>query len=129
MGAGWILPRLIGAANSNDLLLTGRRIDAAEALRIGLVSRVVPTEVAAGRGARRWPSSMARYSHHGLEATKQSLWVEQEISSLHAAIEFEDRNQLMAGFTDNLPEAIRAFDQGREPVYLDEPRRDLFEGG
>ena len=73
--------------------------------------------------------SMARYSHHGLEATKQSLWVEQEISSLHAAIEFEDRNQLMAGFTDNLPEAIRAFDAGREPVYLDEPRRDLFEGG
>ena len=65
----------------------------------------------------------------GLEATKQSLWVEQEISSLHAAIEFEDSNQLMAGFTDNLPEAIRAFDAGREPVYLDEPRRDLFEGG
>ena len=73
--------------------------------------------------------TMTRYSHHGLEATKQSLWVEQEISSLAAAIEFEDRNQLMAGFTDNLPEAIRAFDQGREPVYLDEPRKDLFDGG
>ncbi len=73
-------------------------------------------------------NAMSKFSHHGLEATKQSLWVEQEISSLHAAIEFEDRNQLMAGFTDNLPEAIRAFDQGREPVYLDEPRRDLFEG-
>jgi len=72
---------------------------------------------------------MSRYSHHGLEATKQSLWAEQEISSLHAAIEFEDRNQLMAGFTDNLPEAIRAFDQGREPQYLDEPRRDVFGGG
>jgi enoyl-CoA hydratase len=128
MGAGWILPRLIGAANSNDLLLTGRRIDAAEALRIGLVSRVVPTASLLDE-ALGMARSMARYSHHGLEATKQSLWVEQEISSLHAAIEFEDRNQLMAGFTDNLPEAIRAFDQGREPVYLDEPRRDLFEGG
>jgi enoyl-CoA hydratase len=128
MGAGWILPRLIGAANSNDLLLTGRRIDAAEALRIGLVSRVVPT----GRvldEAIEMARAMSRYSHHGLEATKQSLWVEQEISSLHAAIEFEDRNQLMAGFTDNLPEAIRAFDAGRDPVFLDEPRRDLFEGG
>ncbi|MBU6216967.1 MAG: enoyl-CoA hydratase/isomerase family protein, partial [Acidobacteria bacterium] len=42
MGAGWLLPRLIGSANANDLLLTGRRIDAAEALRVGLVSRVVP---------------------------------------------------------------------------------------
>ncbi len=127
MGAGWILPRLIGAANSNDLLLTGRRIDAAEALRMGLVSRVVPDDQLLDE-ALGMAASMAKYSHHGLEATKQSLWVEQEISSLHAAIEFEDRNQLMAGFTDNLPEAIRAFDQGREPVYLDEPRRDLFEG-
>ena len=27
---------------------------------------------------------------------------------------------------DNLPEAIRAFDQGRSPVYTDEPRKDLF---
>lgn len=128
MGAGWILPRLIGAANSNDLLLTGRRIDAAEALRIGLVSRVVTADEVLDE-AIGMARSMARYSHHGLEATKQSLWVEQEISSLHAAIEFEDRNQLMAGFTDNLPEAIRAFDAGREPVYLDEPRKDLFEGG
>ena len=127
MGAGWVVPRLIGAANSNDLLLTGRRIDAAEALRIGLVSRVVPDGTVLDE-AIDMANAMSKFSHHGLEATKQSLWVEQEISSLHAAIEFEDRNQLMAGFTDNLPEAIRAFDQGREPVYLDEPRRDLFEG-
>ena len=94
---------------------------------MGLVSRVVPVDDLLDE-ALDMARTMARYSHHGLEATKQSLWVEQEISSLAAAIEFEDRNQLMAGFTDNLPEAIRAFDQGREPVYLDEPRKDLFDG-
>ena len=126
MGAGWLLPRLIGSANSNDLLLTGRRIDAVEALRMGLVSRVVPHGQVLDE-ALEMAVSMSRYSHHGLEATKSTLWTELEISSLDAAIEFEDRNQLMAGFTDNLPEAIRAFDSGREPVYLDEPRRDLFE--
>lgn len=126
MGAGWILPRLIGSANSNDLMLTGRRVDAAEALRMGLVSRVVPDERLLDE-ALEMAASMARYSHYGLEMTKQALWAEQEISSLEAAIEFEDRNQLMAGFTDNLPEAIRAFDAGRDPVYLDDPRRDLFE--
>lgn len=126
MGAGWILPRLIGAANSNDLLLTGRQVDAAEALRMGLVSRVVPDERLLAE-AVDMAAGMARYSHYGLEMTKQALWAEQEISSLDAAIEFEDRNQLMAGFTDNLPEAIRAFDGGRAPVYRDDPRRDLFE--
>ena len=126
MGAGWLLPRLIGSANSNDLLLTGRRVDAAEALRMGLVSRVVPHGQVLDE-ALEMAATMSRYSHHGLEATKSTLWTELEISSLDAAIEFEDRNQLMAGFTDNLPEAIRAFDSGREPVYLDEPRKDLFE--
>jgi enoyl-CoA hydratase len=34
----------------------------------------------------------------------------------------------MLGFTENLPEAIRAFDQDRDPVYTDEPRKDLFSG-
>ncbi len=126
MGAGWLLPRLIGAANANDILLTGRRVDAAEALRMGLVSRVVPDERLVAE-ALDMAASMVRYSHHGLEATKQSLWVELEISSLDAAIQFEDRNQLMAGFTDNLPTAIKAFDRGQEPEYLDEPRKDLFE--
>ncbi len=127
MGAGWILPRLIGGANANDLLLTGRRIDAEEALRMGLVSRVVDDDHLLDE-ALEMARSMCRYSHHGLEATKRSVWVEQEISSLDAAIEFEDRNQLMAGFTDNLPEAIRAFDQDRDPVFRDEPHRDLFDG-
>jgi len=126
MGAGWLLPRLIGAANANDIMLTGRRIDAAEALRMGLVSRVVPEGEVLSE-ALSMAADMVRYSHHGLEATKQSMWVELEISSLDAAIEFEDRNQLMAGFTDNLPTAIKAFDRNEVPEFLDEPRKDLFE--
>lgn len=128
MGAGWLLPRLIGSANANDLFLTGRSIDAAEALRIGLVSRVVPDDHVHAE-ALAMAEPMVGYSHYGLEATKAALWAELEIASLDAAIEFEDRNQLMAGFTDNLPEAIKAFDEGRDPVYTDDPRRDLFDGG
>jgi len=128
MGISFLLPRLIGAAHSNDLLLTGRRIGAEEAYRVGLVSRVVPdadlVEVAIETAA-----SMARFSPYGLEYSKQATVAGLEISSLAAAIEFEDRNQLMLGFTDNLPEAIRAFDQSREPVYLDEPRRDIWGSG
>lgn len=125
MGVSYLLPRLIGAANSNDLLLTGRRIDAAEALRMGLVSRVEPDAELAD-AAVEIASGMAGFSPYGLSMTKDTVWANLEVGSLAAAIELEDRNQLMLGFTDNLPEAIRACAAGRPPVYTDEPRRDIW---
>jgi enoyl-CoA hydratase len=125
MGASWLLPRLVGAAHSNDLLLTGRVVDAAEALRMGLVSRVVPGDELMDL-ALATAEQMARYSAYGLAMTKSTIWANLEIASLAASQELEDRNQLMLGFTSNLPEAMRAFAEGREPRYTDEPRRDLF---
>ncbi len=41
MAATWLLPEAVGHAAARDLLLTGRTVDADEALRLGLVSRVV----------------------------------------------------------------------------------------
>ena len=126
MAAGGLLPRLIGASRANDLLLTGREVDAAEAAAIGLVARVVE-EGAALDEALAAARDMCRFSPYGLSMTKNVLWASLEVGSLETAIELEDRNQLMLGFTENLPEAIRAFDAGRPPVYTDEPRRDLFD--
>lgn len=48
-GGHWRLPRLIGEARALDLLLTGRRITAFEALQMGLINRVVPSAVPAAR--------------------------------------------------------------------------------
>ena len=127
LGVSWLLPRLIGAARSNDILFTGRVVDAAEAGQMGLVSRVVPDE-ALLTVALEMAATMCGYSAYGLAMTKDTIWANLEIGSLAAAIELEDRNQLMLGFTDNLPTAIRAFAAGRPPVYTDGPRRDLFEG-
>ncbi|MGZ4494499.1 MAG: enoyl-CoA hydratase/isomerase family protein [Nocardioides sp.] len=44
MAATYLLPDVVGPAHARDLLLTGRTVDAAEALRLGLVSRVLPAE-------------------------------------------------------------------------------------
>lgn len=123
MAAAWLLPRQIGSTHANDLLLTGRVVEAEEALRIGLVSRVADDIV---DEAISTADRMAGFSPYGLAMTKDVVWANLEIGSLAAAIELEDRNQLMLGFTDNLPEAIRAFAQDRQPVYTDEPRKDLF---
>ncbi|MGZ4736912.1 MAG: enoyl-CoA hydratase-related protein [Acidimicrobiia bacterium] len=125
LGASWLLPRLVGAAHSNDMLLTGRKVDAAEALRMGLVSRVLPDDELLPE-VLALAARMCEFSPYGLQMTKDIIWVNLENPSLEAAIEIEDRNQLMLGFTENLPEAIRAFDRKRKPVYTDEPRKDLF---
>jgi enoyl-CoA hydratase len=121
LGASWLLPRLIGASHANDLMLTGRVVGADEALRLGLVSRVIEDERLLDE-ALAMATSMSRFSLYGLQMTKRAMWAGLEIPSLDTAIEFEDRNQLMLGYTDNLPEAIRARNEGRAPVYTDVPR-------
>ena len=82
---------------------------------MGLVSRVLPDDELLD-ACLDVAESMARYSPYGLAMTKDVLWANLEVSSLEAAVELEDRNQLMLGFTENLPEAIRAFDAGRAPA-------------
>ena len=121
LGASWLLPRLIGASHSNDLMLTGRIVGADEAFRLGLVSRVIDDEQLLDE-ALSMAKAMSRFSIYGLQMTKRALWAGLEIPHLDTVIEFEDRNQLMLGYTDNLPEAIRARNEGRAPVYTDVPR-------
>jgi enoyl-CoA hydratase len=128
MGGTWLLPDVVGEAAARDLLLTGRVVDAAEALSMGLVSRVLPDDELLD-ACLEVAEAMTRFSPYGLAMTKDVLWANLEVASLEAAVELEDRNQLMLGFTENLPEAIRAFDQGRPPVYTDEPRRGMFPEG
>ena len=92
---------------------------------MGLVSRVVPDDELLDT-CLDVASAMCRFSPYGLTMTKDVIWANLEVASLEAAIELEDRNQLMLGFTENLPTAIRAFDAGEEPAYTDEPRRGMF---
>ena len=121
LGASWILPRLIGAARANEIMLTGRAVDAKEALHIGLVSELAPdTQLleAALKIARR----ICKLSPHGVAMTKRLCWDNLEVGSLEAAIDFEDRNQLLLGMTTNLEEAKRARREKREPEYRDLPQ-------
>lgn len=128
LGASWLLPRLIGAARANDLLLTGRKVGADEAERIGLVSRVVPDGEVVPH-ALETAERMCEFSAFGLQMTKKVCWANLETASLAAAIDLEDRNQLLLGNTENLIECIRARRENRKPVYTDMPRRDIMEHG
>jgi enoyl-CoA hydratase len=119
LGISWILPRMIGAAHAFELILTGREVDARDAERIGLVSRVAPDAELLDL-ALATAEQICAHSAHGVAMTKQVLWSNLETGSLHAAMDLESRNQLLVRLTtNNLDEAIRARKQGRKPKYTD----------
>jgi enoyl-CoA hydratase/carnithine racemase len=102
-GGTQTLPRAAGPAAALDLLLTGRRIDAAEALRLGLVTRVVPQErlrEVAGELARQLAGGSPRpgsgasldspSSPGRMAAAKTALWQGLDLS-LEAALQLETR--------------------------------------
>ena len=126
LGATYMLPRLIGASRANDMLLTGRKVGAEEAERIGLVSRVVPDDKVVEHSIEV-AERMCEFSPFGLHMTKKVCWANLETASLTAAVDLEDRNQLLLGNTENLVECIRARHENRKPVYTDMPRRDVVE--
>ena len=119
IGVSWMLPRLIGASRAFELLLTGRLIDAAEADRIGLVTRVVPdAEVVAS--ALQTAELIVGNSPFGVRMTKEVMWSQLEIGSLQAGIDLENRTQVLSSFTGDLTEAMQAFAEKRPPNFKDE---------
>jgi enoyl-CoA hydratase len=118
MGTSWLLPRLIGASRSHEMMLTGRRVDADEALRIGLVADVVAGPDLLGRSLEA-AVQIASLAPWGVRLTKQGMWTALEIGSEQAAIEFEDRQQIMATFGNAPPEAVAAFLEKRPAQFSD----------
>jgi enoyl-CoA hydratase len=118
MGTSWLLPRLIGASRSHELMLTGRRVNAEEALRIGLVAAVAEQGELA-RDALDSATQIASLAPWGVRLTKQGMWSALEIPSEQAAIEYEDRQQIMATFGNAVPEAVGAFLEKRPAEFAD----------
>ena len=109
VGVSWLLPRVVGLGHASELMLTGEVIDAAEAERIGLVNRIVTDDLlgTAGTLARR----MSRNSSFGLKLTKQALQVNVDAPSLDAAIEMENRNQILAFNSPEMRTTLQRFRQ------------------
>lgn len=119
LGVSYLLPRLIGASRAFEILLSGRDVSAEEAERIGLVSRTFADADLLDE-AFALAEQIASLSPHGVAMTKQVLWSNLEVGSLEAAIDLENRNQLLVRLTtSNLDEAIRARREKRKPVFRD----------
>ena len=112
IGTSWLLPRLIGAARAQELMLTGRLFRADEAYRIGLVVDLVEDEALLDTALAKAAEVMLN-APFGVALTKEGMWSALEIPGMQAAIDLENRQQIMAAATDDHREAMRAFIERR----------------
>lgn len=109
------LPRIVGLSVAMHLLLTGERIDAAEALRVGLVSRVVaPSEVM--NEAMAIAEKIAANGPLAVRAVKQ-LVVRGADLPLQAGMDAERMAWGVLRNTEDRIEGRLAFQQKRKPIY------------
>ncbi|MGG7102112.1 enoyl-CoA hydratase/isomerase family protein [Rhodococcus sp. 24CO] len=116
IGVSWLLPRIVGAGNAHELMLTGRRFDASHAQSIGLISRIVDSEDLLTE-ALRIAGEILNNPPVSVEMTKKGMWLALETPTLHAAIEFENRQQVITALTEDAAEATAAFLEKRAPTY------------
>ncbi len=116
IGVSYLLPRLVGASRAHDLILTAREFDAAEAERWGVVTRVAP-DADLLPAALALADELCEKTPFGLFATKQVMWANLDVPNLEAAIQLENRNQIMAGSSGEVEEAARAFLEKRKPRW------------
>jgi enoyl-CoA hydratase/carnithine racemase len=116
IGISYTLPRLIGVARAHELMLTARDVHAEEALRIGLVARVVPDGELLDT-AMELATTICGYSPFGVIMTKEVMHANVDAASLEAAIHLENRTQILAGTSGDIAEAARAFVEKRPPVW------------
>jgi 2-(1,2-epoxy-1,2-dihydrophenyl)acetyl-CoA isomerase len=114
-GVSYFLPRLVGLSRAADVILTGRDVDASEAERIGLASRVLPAEQFAEQAA-----AYARQLAAGpplAHALTKRLLVQSLDTPLRAQLR-DELTQIKACFASaDVREAMAAFKEKRAPGF------------
>lgn len=116
VGTSWMLPRIVGFGRALEILMTGRFVDADEALRIGMVTEIAAETELLDRAVET-AALICRNSPFGVRITKQVLQENVDATSLDAAIALENRNQVLAFQTDDMREALNAFREKRDPRF------------
>ena len=114
-GGTYFLPRIVGMAKACELIFTGAVIDAAEALRLGIVSQVLepeellPAAQALARAIAAGPPIAIRLAKRGIYHNLEC--------DLRQALEFETYAQNICYETEDAAEGIRAFVEKRPPAF------------
>jgi enoyl-CoA hydratase/carnithine racemase len=115
-GIAWMLPRIVGLPNALDLLFSGRTIDAAEALRLGLVNQVFPAEDFAAKVHEYALDLVTLSSPRSLRVMKRQIYgaFSQTLAEASALAENEILQSLEC---EDFKEGVAHFREKRPPVF------------
>ena len=115
-GVSWILPRLVGLQHGLDLLLSGRKITAAEALAMGLVAQVKPAATLQ-EDVRAYARELADLvSPRSLRIMKRQIW-EAQFQSLAEATAVADEEMRRSFTAEDFKEGVAHFVEKRAPRF------------
>jgi enoyl-CoA hydratase/carnithine racemase len=114
-GGSWLLPRLAGSANACELIFTAETITAAQAEKMGLVSRVVPHDQLM-RTVTEIAATMAKNSPKVLRLAKESIY-RSLTSDLETAFARETEVQTECFYSEDFLEGLTAFKEKRKPEF------------
>jgi enoyl-CoA hydratase/carnithine racemase len=115
-GMAWMLPRIIGIANALDLLFSARTIDAAEALRMGLVNRVFPQETFLEKAQESAQELASTVSPRSLRIIKRQVY-EAMSQPLAEAFDISVREMMACFRTEDFKEGVAHFVEKRPAAF------------
>src|ERR1700722_776997 len=115
-GMAWMLPRLVGHANALDLLFSSRMIDAAEALRMGLVNQAYPQETFHEK-VRQYARDLAsNVSPRSLRVIKKQVY-DAMFQTLAESLEVSEQEMIASLQCEDFKEGVVHFVEKRPPVF------------
>ena len=115
-GIAWMLPRVIGHANAMDLLLTSRKVDAAEALALGLVQRVVAPDALMTEARALAALLCEEVSPRSVRVMKKQLW-EVPFQGLGEAVALANQEMFYSIQSDDFREGVAHFKEKRKANF------------
>jgi enoyl-CoA hydratase/carnithine racemase len=115
-GMAWMLPRLVGHANALDLLFSARMIDAAEALRMGLVNQIYPQEAFLENVQKYAMNLAASVSPRSLRVIKRQVY-DAMFQTLAESFESSEQEMLASLQSEDFKEGVAHFIEKRAPAF------------